>query len=78
MDAKTPDTEELRSIKELAEEYGMGESTVWLHVKRHDLTRYRLPRRPRLTLIRRDDFDRAINTPVTLDRPGAEKGKAAA
>ncbi len=77
MDARTPDPEELRSIKELAEEYGMGESTVWLHVKRHDLTRYRVPRRPRLTLIRRGDFDRAVSTPTPIGQGGG-KEKAAA
>jgi hypothetical protein len=78
MDAQTPDPEELRSVKELAEEYGLAESTVWLQIKRHGLARYRVPRRPRLTLIRRGDFDRAINTPVPIEREGDEKGEAAA
>ena len=77
-DETTPNPEDLRSIKELAAEYGLGESTVWLLVARHKLARYRVAKRPKLTLIDRGAFDRAISTPVQIGGRGAEMGKAAA
>jgi hypothetical protein len=70
----TPDPDELASVIELAEEHGMGESTAWLLVRRHDLQRFRLPGRGKLTLVRRSDFERALRTPI----PIAESTKKAA
>ena len=70
----TKDPEELLEVKQVAEEFGMGESTVWLLIKRHDVPRYRVPARPRKTLVRRGDVERALYTPIRRD----DKGKAAA
>ncbi len=70
-------TDDLCSVRELAEVYRMGESTAWLLIKRHSLPRYRLPGRGKTTMIRRADFDRAYNTPIPVE-DGEAKGKAAA
>jgi hypothetical protein len=53
----------------------MGESTVWLLISRHDLSRYRMPGQGKKTYIRREDFDRAYRTPVPV---GRDAKKAAA
>lgn len=81
--APTTDPEQLLDVTEIADEFGMGESTVWLFLKRHDLPRFRVPARPRKTLVRRGDVERALTTPVPIggsrhQRTGAERGKAAA
>lgn len=73
---QAPQLEELQTVKDLAEAYEMGESTVWLLIRRHDLPRYRMPGQGKKTFIRRGDFDRAYRTPVPVKR--AEEGKAAA
>ncbi len=61
-----PSAGELASVLDLAEEHGMGESTAWLLVKRHDLDRFRLPGRGKKTFVRRSDFERAIETPIPI------------
>lgn len=73
---RAPQPDELQTVKALAEAYEMGESTVWLLIRRHDLPRYRMPGQGKKTFIHRDDFDRAYRTPVPVRR--AEEGKAAA
>ena len=70
-----PEARELASVIELAEAHGMGESTAWLLIKRHDLPRFRLPGRGKTTLIRRSDFERALRTPIPV---GGDAKKAAA
>lgn len=70
-----PAPEELASIMELAEEFNMGESTVWLLVKRHDLDRFRIPGRGKTTYVNRQDFDRARQTPIPI-RADAKKAAA--
>jgi excisionase family DNA binding protein len=64
------DSEELLSVREIAEELGIGESTAWLLIRRHNLTRYRAPARGKTTLVRRGDVERAYRTPrpITDDR----------
>lgn len=69
-----PEPDELASVIELAEEHGMGESTAWLLIRRHDLPRFRLPGRGKTTLVRRGDFERALRTPI----PVSESTKKAA
>ncbi len=75
-DQKTLD--DLLSVRELAEQYDMGESTAWLFIKRHKLPRYRVPSRRKTTLVRRGDFERAYHTPVPIDGDEGGQGKAAA
>lgn len=70
-------TDDLQSVRELAEAYSMGESTAWLLIKRYRLPRYRLPGRGKTTMIRRADFDRAYNTPIPVE-DRETTGKAAA
>jgi hypothetical protein len=53
----------------------MGESTAWLLIKRHDLSRYRMPGQGKRTFIHRGDFERAYRTPVPVQ---ANPKKAAA
>ncbi len=65
---RTPRPEELQTVRAVAEAYEMGESTVWLLIRRHDLPRYRMPGQGKKTYIRRDDFDRAYQTPVPVER----------
>ncbi len=70
-----PSPDELASVLDLAEAHSMGESTAWLLIKRHDLPRFRLPGRGKTTLVRRDDFERALQTPISI---GGNAKKAAA
>jgi hypothetical protein len=72
---ETPTPDELASVLKLAEEHGMGESTAWLLVKRHDLPRFRLPGRGKTTFVRRSDFEQARQTPILV---GGGSKKAAA
>ena len=71
------DEEALVSVAEIAEALVMGESTVWLFAKRHNLPRYRVPARGKTTLFRWGDVTAAYTKPVQLD-PGRATGKAAA
>lgn len=75
MKEQIPAPEDLASVAELADEFDMGESTVWQLVKRYDLDRFRIPGRGKTTYVRRQDFDRARQTPVPIR---AEAKKAAA
>lgn len=63
---KLPIREDYITVAQAAEEYGMGESTVWLLIKRHDLDRYRMPGQGKKTFIRREDLERAYQTPVPI------------
>ncbi len=73
------DPEELLSVREAAQELGMGESTMWLLIRRHDLPRYRMPARGKTTLVRRGDIVRAYNTASPVGETRVDnKGKAAA
>jgi hypothetical protein len=76
MQQEIPDQSELSSVLELAEEYGMGESTAWLLVKRYDLPRFRLPGRGKTTFVRRGDFERARQTPIPIGGSNAKKAAA--
>ncbi len=78
-DPKDADAGDLLDVKEAAEEFGLSERSIWAAIKTHDLTRYKVPARPRKTLIRRDELRRALYTPVPI-RPAADQDakKAAA
>jgi hypothetical protein len=75
VDSKAND--ELVSVKELADELGIAESTAWLYVRRHRLQRFRVPARGKTTLVRRDDAVAAYYRPTPIDQ-GEEPKKAAA
>lgn len=66
---QAPQLEDLITVKQAAEHYDMGESTVWLLIKRHDLDRYRVPGHGKKTFVRRDALDRALRTPVPVGQP---------
>ena len=68
--------DEYLNIAQAAAELGLGQSTVWLLLKRADLPRYRIPGHGKRTFIRRSDLPRLIE-PIPV-RKGAPKGKAAA
>jgi len=71
------DKETLVSVAEIVEAMDMGESTVWLFAKRHNLPRYRIAARGKTTLFRWGDVTAAYMKPVQLET-GRETGKAAA
>ncbi len=68
--------DDLLSVREIAEELGIGESTAWLLIRRHNLTRYRMPARGKTTLIRREDVERAYRTPIAVSDEAAKKAAA--
>ncbi len=68
---------DLVSVTEIAEALDMGESTVWLFVKRQGLPRYRTAARGKTTLFRWFDVTTAYMAPIQIDA-GQEMGKAAA
>ena len=76
MQQRIPEQGELASVLQLAEEHGMGESTAWLLVKRYDLPRFRLPGRGKTTFVRREDFERARQTPIPIGGSDAKKAAA--
>jgi hypothetical protein len=67
----------LVSVPEVAEALEMGESTVWLFAKRHNLPRYRIAARGKTTLFKWQDVTDAYMRPVQIEA-GQETGKAAA
>lgn len=62
-----PQLEDLVTVRQAASEYEMGESTVWLLIKRHELDRFRVPGQGKKTFVRRADLDRALRTPVPIE-----------
>ncbi len=68
--------EEYIDVAQAAQELGLGQSTVWLLMKRANLPRYRIPGAGKRTFIRRSDLPR-LKEPVRVDRREPE-GKAAA
>jgi hypothetical protein len=68
---------DLVSVAEIADALDMGESTVWLFVKRQGLPRYRTAARGKTTLFRWLDVTTAYTAPVQIGT-GQETGKAAA
>ncbi len=69
-------SEEYIDVAQAAQELGLGQSTVWLLMKRANLPRYRIPGAGKRTFIRRSDLAR-LKEPVRVDRQEPE-GKAAA
>lgn len=65
---------EYLTVAELAKEWGLGESTVWLMVKRSDVTRYRIPGQGKRTFIKRSDLAK-LREPIPV---GVEHTKKAA
>ncbi len=65
-------------IAQAAQELGLGQSTVWLLLKRTDIPRFRIPGEGKKTFIRREDLPR-LKQPVPItDRRRAGKTRAAA
>jgi hypothetical protein len=58
--------EELLTVDQLAAEYRLGRSTVWLHLRRLQVPRYRTPATGKTTLVRRGDWDQAMRTPMRV------------
>ena len=61
--------DELLSVDQLAEEYGLGRSTVWLYLRRHQVPRFRTAATGKTTLVRRGDWEQAMHTPMPVARP---------
>ncbi len=77
--AEGKDPEALLTVPQIVEEFGLGESTVWLYLRRFNVARLRMPGRGRTIFVRRGEFTRAMETPVPVDAPAAtDEGKAAA
>jgi hypothetical protein len=70
--------DELISVKELAGELGIAESTAWLHVRRHGVRRFRVPARGKTTLVQRGEAIAAYYRPTPIDRDDGDAKKAAA
>ncbi len=68
--------EEYLDIAQAAKELSLGQSTVWLLLRRSGIPRYRIPGEGKRTFIRRSDLP-LLKQPVRIDQPGPE-GKAAA
>ena len=66
-----PNMEDLLTVDQLAAEYNLGRSTVWLHPRRLQVPRYRTPATGKTTLVRRGDWERALTTPVPISSPGS-------
>lgn len=66
---------EYLTVAEAAREMGLGESTVWLLMKRHRIQRYRIPGEGKRTYLRRDDLPK-LKQPIPVESEA--KGKAAA
>lgn len=60
---------DLMLVADIAREYGMGESTVWLYIRRYGVPRYRMPLHGKKTLISRGDFERLATTPIPVQPP---------
>jgi hypothetical protein len=65
-------TEDLLTVGQLADEYHLGRSTVWLHLRRHQVPRYRTPATGKTRRVRRDDWEQAMRTPIEVSRPKSE------
>lgn len=61
-----PPPNDLMTVGDIAQAFGIGESTVWLHAKRHQLARYRVPMHGKKTLFSRADIERVLRTPVPI------------
>jgi hypothetical protein len=70
--------DDLVSVKELAGELGIAESTAWLHVRRSRLRRFRVPARGKTTLVRRGEAVAAYYRPTPIDRDEDDEPKKAA
>jgi len=73
------DLEDLVSVTEVAGALGIGESTVWLFVRRHNLPRYRVPARGKTTLLKWGNVLEAYHTPRAVaprERDDAKKAAA--
>lgn len=60
---------DLMTVEDLAREFDMGKSTVWLMLKRHAVQRYRIPALGKTTLVSRGEFERLAMTPIPVNPP---------
>lgn len=65
---------EYLTVAEASKELGLGESTVWLLVKRTGITRYRIPGEGKKTFLKRSDLPK-LKEPIAV---GPSEGKVAA
>jgi hypothetical protein len=61
--------DDLLTVDQLAAEYDLGRSTVWLYLRRHQVPRFRTAATGKTTLVRRGDWEQALHTPVPVTRP---------
>jgi hypothetical protein len=67
-EARDPD--QLLTVDQVAEEYELGRSTVWLYLRRYQVPRFRTAATGKVTLVRRRDWEQAMHTPVAVSRRG--------
>ncbi len=68
--------EEYLTVADAAKAMGLGESTVWLMLKRTDVTRYRIPGQGKRTYLKRSDLP-LLKQPVPVASSAAIKKVAA-
>jgi hypothetical protein len=61
-------TDDLLTVDQLAAEYDLGRSTVWLYLRRYQIPRFRTAATGKTTLVRRGDWEQALHTPVPVTR----------
>ena len=62
------DANEMLTVDQLAEEFGLGRSTVWLHLRQHQVPRFRTAATGKTTLVKRGDWEQAIHTPMAVTK----------
>jgi hypothetical protein len=62
-------SEDLLSVDQLAADYNLGRSTVWLYLRRHQVPRFRTAATGKTTLVRWGDWEQALHSPVPVTRP---------
>ncbi len=70
------DQEEYLTVAQAATAMGLGESTVWLMLKRTEVTRYRIPGQGKRTYLKRSDLA-LLKQPVPVPSSAAIKKVAA-
>ncbi len=69
-------SEDYLDIAQAAAELGLGQSTVWLLLKRSNVPRYRIPGHGKKTFIRRNDLPQ-LKQPIPVEERRS-RGKVAA
>jgi hypothetical protein len=69
--------EEYIDIAQAARELNLGQSTIWLLLKRSEIQRFRIPGEGKKTFIRRGDLPK-LRRPVPIENQGKAAGRVSA